>query len=90
MSFSNVTSAEFSPVNAKGVIEEGRFVVQFKGSISIPVNQEKRPDQLQICVDYASYAFRASRYVAHQPGNHFYPKKCSYNLQLFSDQTLEF
>ena len=70
VSISNVTSADFSPVNSKGVIENGKFVVQFKGSISVPVlkqvnhqhHQEKhKPDQLQICVNQASYIFRAAR-----------------------------
>ena len=47
--------------------ENGKFVVQFKGSISVPVlkpeagNGEQKPDQLQICVNQASYIFRAAR-----------------------------
>ena len=66
-SISNVTATDFSPVNSKGVIENGKFVVQFKGSISVPVlkpeagNGEQKPDQLQICVNQASYVFRAAR-----------------------------
>ena len=74
VSISNVTSTDFSPVNSKGVIENGKFVVQFKGSISVPPvlkhetgngnhqeEEKHKPDQLQICVNQASYIFRAAR-----------------------------
>lgn len=59
----NSTEIEFNQVEPKGVAEKGSVIVKMRGFLSIPIGKNQtKPDQLQICSNYASYVFKASRY----------------------------